>query len=1611
MKHLIDNTIVRRSLKGLAITILVIILLPVLLYVPPVQNLIKNIAEKQVSKATGMDISIDRILLKFPLDLSVDGLKVLDTHRDTMVVAQNLTLTVQPLPLLDLDVKVGTAQLIEGHYRLLSSDSSMLLKAHVQLCKLKGSDINLDKNTISLDDGLLSGGDVSLVYDQSKVKPTPPDTTKSKGWHIVAHHVALEKLHYTMQMLPLIDKIDTYIGLANLDDGLVDMDNHKIHARCLAVDSVSAKYFTPTAEYIASHPVKPDTATVATTTTDTAKWTITSDSIRLTRINGIYAVSGATPGRGLDMNYIAGSDMNLSIDNFYNHGTSIVVPITHFTAAERCGLRIIEAYGTFSMDSLGMKADSFNLKTILSDIYLDGYLSNGFFDFLPDSRLRLKLNANLGLAEAGKLYPIYRPLLRKIPQANPLAIRLDIDGSPKRLNIEKATFNLPHYASAELRGQLLHPFNMKKMTGDIALRGVMNNLNFVKSGFLDASLRKQVNFPPLSVSGAAKFTGSAVAGNMKMALPGGKVAMAAKFNSLAKAYNVKFDFNQFPVHSILPLSTIGNVTAQGSVKGHGYDPLKKSTAIDAVMNIVGIRYNNQDYTNVSGTVKLVSNHFDVNMASANTNCDFTLKGNGVISNNHYIFDLTSDIRDLNLKALRFSPTTSNGQGHIVASGDFDLKRQIYMGSVDLTDFNWSLPDNYFYAPALSATFLSNDTVTMAKIDNNDFKLDFNSECGAKSFLKKLERSQKIALAEFKARSLNVDTLQKALPRFTCNVSIGQDNLVQQFIANTDLKFGSFNMNIINDSTIYMNGQALALQYGENAVDTINVFANEKNKDIAYNLHVGNRKGTLDDFAFLTMNGDISANNITAMLEQQNIKHVTGFRIGLNATLNDSAINVRLFPKNPLIGYREWEVNDSNFINYNYHNNHIGADLELRSDSSLVSLRTNHAADSKDEDIFVKMKGVQLAEWLNISPFAPPVKGVLDADMKLGYDGKSVWGDGLVNVQNLFYDEKKVGDVGMDAHLALNPATGATTLNANMKVNGHKAMFAIGVLNDSTQKNPFNVALQLDSFPLNTANPFIPDGMGEMKGYLDGALSMTGSPSSPILNGLVQCKSAALYMPVFGSKLDFSTTEVPIDSSVIHFNKFGILGSNKKAVELNGVVDVRQLDNPYVNLTMVGNDVQVVDSKQKRKSEVFGHGNIDLDAVARGHLNDLNVNARLTVLSGSNVTYVMQDEVSALTSGTTDNMVRFVSHADSLKALQADSLAVAEVESAMNVNAVLTVQPGVIVNVFISKDGADKMRINGSGILNYTQNTLGDTHFTGRYTIDEGFVRYSPPLISQVLFDFNSGSYISWTGDLFNPNLHIDAVETVKANVTEQGQNSHLVDFLVSVSVSNTLNNMGLNFDLSTNEDMTIQNELQSMSPGQRSNQAMNLLLYNTYTGANTSASSNLAGNPLYSFLQSQINTWAANTIKGVDLSFGINSYDKSSNGESANAMSYSYQLSKSLFNDRLKVVVGGNYNTSADNEENFTQNLLNDVSFEYLLNSSGNMYVRLFRHTGFESILEGEVTETGAGFVVKRKTSTLKHLFRLRHKGNRKKSSDSSSAAGVMPTKGGDEDKTKTVKQ
>lgn len=134
----------------LAITVAVVLLLPVALYIPAVQEFAKDTAVKIVRKQTGLDVSVDYIRLRFPLSLAVRGATVREASGDTMIHASDVGLDVAFLPLLKQRLEVKEAKLTDVLYRLGNPDSAMQLTARIKSFTTRATSARLSFSEINI---------------------------------------------------------------------------------------------------------------------------------------------------------------------------------------------------------------------------------------------------------------------------------------------------------------------------------------------------------------------------------------------------------------------------------------------------------------------------------------------------------------------------------------------------------------------------------------------------------------------------------------------------------------------------------------------------------------------------------------------------------------------------------------------------------------------------------------------------------------------------------------------------------------------------------------------------------------------------------------------------------------------------------------------------------------------------------------------------------------------------------------------------------------------------------------------------------------------------------------------------------------------------------------------------------------------------------------------------------------------------------------------------------------------------------------------------------------------------------------------------------------------
>ena len=1552
--------------------------LPFAMYIPWVQNKVADAAAEYASRQTGMDISVGDVRVKFPLDVSATDIQVIDQNGDTLFKADEVKGNIKPKPLIDKQVEVENASLKGAKSQIKTEDGSMDLDVDVKDANIDKAKVDLNNNKVDVGNAALKGGKAKMSYKPEKKKPEEKEP--SKPWKVNADKVTADDVDFKMDMKPTVDKLDAKVKHAQAKDVKVDTGDQTVDVGSLDVDGADVNYEHPSEkdakQYAKDHPMPKDTPKADA---DDKPWKVKAGKVSVKDSKGRYAQTGKKPnkpGTTLDPDNIEVNDVNADIENFEMDGDNLKVPVKHLSGKERSGLQVKDASGTIDKNKNGLDLNDMKLKTKGSDIKLDAHVDQDMLDGKPNGKATIDTDSKIDLNEVEKLVPEARKALKDIPHNKPVRIKAKARGNDKRLDVHSLDADVPGVGRVKGKGTIYNPTDMDRMKADLDTEVDLRDPSLLNKMLgLDG-----VKLPPMKMSGKINKEGCRwVARNLRVATGGGTMRGDGYYDICNEDYDVDASFNNFPVKSFLPDYDVRDLTGSINARGHGFDFTDcGNTWTDATINLANVRYNGTRYGNIKARGKLRGGYADVYASSANKGCDFDANAHGTICNDHYVFTADGNVRDLDLKGLGLVDGVCNGTTRLHAQGDINLRTQEWDADMTLREIDWQLDSSLLVADEAHATLHSTPWITCITVENEDNYAHLNAHSGMMQLVEDFQHAATEFQRQLQERSLDVESLKESMPRFDFDMHMGADGLAQRYLQQYEFDFRNISCEVSRDTSLYIDGRAHGISYGETNIDTITIHANElNNKYLAFKAHMGNRPGTWDEYAFVDVEGGFKGSAVDFMLHQRNIKQETGYRLGCNARLTDDEVRMRLFGNDPVIGYRHWTVNEDNYVNVDYRTRMLDANLMLKSDSSSVELMTQRLPGDNSENIQLNIDNLKLEEWTRIVPMLDKTSGTLNANVDINWDGANADGDGTIDIKDFVYNGKTEGDVTLHADFDFDPASAATKLTADLVLDGKPSITIRGSLNDATAATPLNMEATLNRFPLERANAFIPGNYIWLDGYAIGTMSITGSVDQPRVNGYLLADSASLDLPRYGSSLTLAPDRLPVDDNVITFKNYRLMGANRSPVTINGHVDLRDLENMVIDLNATGREVQFMDSKQDDLTQLFGKGLADINATVKSHGDMMTVRADATLLSGSNITYVMKNDITQLSTTVDEDMVTFT---DFNQAATGSSILVTGRGSSANSILVnINVEKGAKINAFLSEDGQNRATVDGSGRLKYSLDFAGRDNLTGSYVIQEGNLRYTPPLISQKNFNITNGSSISWSGDILNPQLNLKGTERLKTSVSSENEGVRLVEFIIDANVGGTLNNIDLSFDLNCENDMTVQNELESMSENQRSQAAINLLLYNTYSGTNSAGNINnlTASSALFSFLQSQLNAWAAQTLPGIDLSFGINQYEGARSG--GTETSYSYRLAKTLFNDRFKIVVGGEYSTEASAEEDIANNLFKDISLEYYLNDVGSRYLKLFRHASYENVVEGQVTETGVAYVLKRKLTDLKNLFKFKH--------------------------------
>ncbi len=1478
----------------------------VLLYVPPVQNLIRREVTAYASKATGMQIQVERIDLRFPLNLLVRGVEVIQ-QPDTLLSLESLNVRVQTWPLLKGKVEVDEVTLSRVAFNSANLIDGMEIKGVLGRFFLQSHGVDLSNETAVINATELSDTHVQMLMNDTTT--TPKDTTASApvNWKVDLHQLKLKNVSFSMQLPADSMRMAAHIGEATIDDAQADLKNQFYGLKQFLLSGTSASYDT----------------------------------------------GAAKPVEGFDASHIAVRDVSIGLDSLLYKGRDMKAVIREFTMNERSGLSVTSLTGrAFSNDSI-ISVPGLKLQTPHSEIDLSAHTYWELVNIPTTGRLSANLNAYIGKEDVMLFTGGLPDSFKEAYPFRPLVIRAGTDGNLKEMQISRFTADLPGAFSLEGGGILENLVDSITRSGTIGLKMKTQNLNFLTG--LSGEVPNGTLVIPDSMNLVAQvdIKGPEYKANLHLKEGQGAMNVNAALNTATEVYKADLKIDNLQLHHFLPKDSIYELSLSAAADGRGLDVMSYRSYAKLDLALDRLHYAQYHLSNVHLTGALKGALVTANLTSDNELLKMTTDAEYNLAHSYPDGKVTVDVIRLDLHELGLMPEP--------------MKRPLA--------FN------------LSAEARQNRVFT--HFISGDMKLNLSARSGVNPLISQSIRFVDVLMKQIDEKELNHAELRKALPTAVLSFSAGKENPLAYFLATKNMSYHDASMKFGTAPDWGINGKAAvhALKVDTLQLDT--VFFTVKQDTTLMKLRAGVINGPKNpQFSFsTTLTGEIRDRDAELLVDYKNGKGETGVLLGVNARPlfegqgKGNGIAFTLIPEKPIVAFQQFHFNENHNWIYLHKNMRVYANVDMWDEEGMGFRVHSMQGDTVSlQNIDVEIRRIRLQEITSVLPYFPEVTGLFSLEAHYIQTEKDLQLSAEASIDELTYERQRIGDIALGATW-LPGEQGKQYLNAYLNHDQVEVLVADGkLLPTRTGKDSLEVNTTLEHFPLRVANAFIPDQMVTLSGDMDGNLNITGSTEQPLINGELVLDSVAVFSSQYGARFVFDNRPVQIKNNRLLFDKFAIYTTSKNPFTIDGYVDFRDMSRPMANLNMLAQNYTLLDAKRTRESLVYGKVFADFRATVKGPLDGLNMRGNVSLLGNTDVSYVLTD--SPLTvQDRLGSLVTFTSFSDTTTVVRQEvpTVSLGGLDMVMMVH----IDPSVRVKVDLDASNDNRIELEGGGDLSMKYTPQGDLTLTGRYTLSGGLMKYSLPVIAAKEFAIDDGSYVEWTGNPMDPMLNFKATDRIRASVSE-GENggSRMVNFDVSVVVKNRLDNLSFAFDVSAPEDATVQNELTAMGAEERGKQALYIMVMKTYlgTGPIGGGGGGLGklnmGSALTSVLSSQINSLMGN-LKNASLSVGVEDHDDSETG--SKRTDYSFRYSQRLFNNRFQIVIGGKV-SQGENATNDAESFIDNISLEYRLDRTGTRYIRLFYDKNYESVLEGEITETGVGIVLRKKLDKLSELFIFKKK-------------------------------
>ncbi|MDX6183118.1 translocation/assembly module TamB domain-containing protein [Flavobacterium sp. Fl-77] len=1477
------------------------------------------------------------------------------------------------------------------------------IKVKLRHFDTKFQKFDLDKMSFDIPNINLNG--LQLVLDQDAVEKIAEasvnavDTiSKRKDFNLKLGKISLSKIDITYDNKD--SKLDSGIKLGNLDVAVnkIDLNNQLLDFDVFELKNLKGNLRLGTKDKQIRTP------NLDSTSIKQVGWKVKLNKAELENIAFKFDDMHSKPAqKGIDYSHLDLHKFNFKAEKLYYGNDTISGNIKSLTVNEKSGLAIQSLKTDFFYGPKNAYLNNLYLRTpqtLLRDNIKLRYQS---ITTISKNIDKLVLDANLKQSKIGfKDVLLFVPDLQKqdIFRSNPNAILfLDsrLSGKVSDLNIQQFEMKGIGTTRVSLSGKIKGMPDIEKAYFDLNIKKLQSSAKDVTSFVPKGTIPDNIQLPAqFNLQGKLKGGIQNFKTNLTLNSSFGYAKVDALFDQRIKK-NEKYDATvyllDFDLGKLIKNDSIGKISLKAKVKGKGLDPKTAQAELDGLVQKAV--FNKYTYRDLAVKGSIANGAFEVKSGMKDPNLHFDLVASGNTKEKYPSgkMKLNLDIADLEKLHLHAGPMKLRGNidADITNSNPDFLNGKVFLSNIQILQSAAPI-----VLDSVKIIAVADDNHNNIKVSSQFLKAELDGKYKLTTLSNSLQKSlsKYIDLGTPKSKTVADDQ------NITLNLSVENDPILFRLIPNlTSLEpikiTGKYNS--VADS-LEIKGAFPRIVYANTTISDGKMKVEVKEDAINYQLSVATIESGSLKIPYTSLTGKAANNELTYALEVKDTKEQQQYFIA-GELLRDKAKNtVKFDAQNFVLNYDKWNLNADNSIEFGgkrlYINklylDHSGNELKIQSQGNQDNAPLQiDFVNFKIETILnmVKKEKLLMQGLINGSVLAENVltKPTFTSDLK---------------IDEFAFKGEPVGNITVKVDNKTN-----NTLAANVNLSGEGN--DVNLLGDyKIDTGNFDLNLDISHLNIKSIQGFSMDNIKEGSGFLSGNFKVTGNAAAPKVAGELQFNDAGFRITQLNSYLKTNKEKITFRNDVISFDKFSFYDENDNELFVNGTIGSSDFRNFNFALLVEGNDFRAIHSKAADNDLFYGDLFLDTKLNIKGTLESPVIGGTIKINKETKFTVVLPQSDPSIADR--EGIVEFVDE-DNIYLKQTvdmqNKLNQSELKG-MDVSVAISIDKEAELTLVIDKGNGDYLNLKGEAELTGGIDPSGKTTLTGKYEFSEGAYEMNFNMIRRK-FDIQKGSYIIWNGEPTMANLNITAIYKVGAapidllgnqlgtmSPTEKNTFKQKIPFQTHLKMNGELLKPEITFDIvlpdgnygvaSNVVDMSrIKLEQLRQEPAEMNKQVFALLLLNRFIGENPFASESggtsaesLARQSVSKILSQQLNDFAGELIKGVQLEFDLESTEDYTSGSRENRTDLNVGVSKKLLNDRLKVTVGSSFGVEGQERANEqSTNIAGDVALDYQLTKDGRYMVRAYRKNEYQVAVEGQVVETGVAFIITMSYNKFSELF------------------------------------